>query len=47
MAKEIQIVCSNIFKNSNKDIIKIEFNNKFVQLIKESERNKSCIGKMR
>ncbi|MHC1723948.1 MAG: hypothetical protein AB9836_12180 [Aminipila sp.] len=47
MAKEIRIVCTNIFKNTNKDIIKTEFNKKFVQAIKELERNKSYIGKLK
>ncbi|WP_156900472.1 hypothetical protein [Anaerovorax odorimutans] len=49
MAKEINVVCNNVFKSSSKDEFKLEFNKKLIQVIKESEKNKSCInlGKIR
>jgi len=47
MAKDPQIICSNVFKNSNKDVFRQEFNKKIIEGIKQLENNKSCIGKMR
>ena len=42
MAKD-KIICTNIFKNSEEQKLKEEFNKKWVELINECEKNKFFI----
>lgn len=44
MTKE-KIVCKNIFKNTEKDKLKKEFNKMWTELINECEKNKLLIQK--
>ena len=40
MAKN-KIICKNIFRNTDKQKLKEEFNKKWIELINECEKNKS------
>ena len=39
MAKE-EVICKNIFKNSEKENLRKEFNKRWIELINECEKNK-------
>ena len=41
MAKEIQIICRNIFKTDNKADISKEYTKRWIELINQQEKNKS------
>lgn len=40
MAKEIQIVCKNVFKSGNQETFKTGFTKRWVELINQLEKNK-------
>lgn len=40
MARETQIICTNVFKNDREEKLKEEFTQKWIELIHQIEKNK-------